>query len=145
MAAYRENCAVRRRRRLGEAAALALALHVVSLGAYALLVRAHRPAAQVIEEIAVDALDEAASRALVDSLAPLPDDTPPPRPPPAAAEVVDQKGDGRVPTEPTRFIAADDSNPEREKRRSTASPWLDQREEAPGRLAHLDGRSSRFL
>jgi TonB family protein len=137
MAAYIYDSAARRRRRLGEAAALALVLHGGALGSYVLALRAAvQPAEPAPEAIAVDALDEAASRALMDALAPLPDDeTEPPRA--AEREVVDQRGDGLAPTAPTRFIADDDANPAREQRRTVPSPSVEQPANPAGRVAAL--------
>jgi protein TonB len=132
------NCrAARRDRRLGEAAAFAVTLHLLVLGGYGQFVRLTVPPAAVeIDDIDVDTLDEAASRALMDTLAPLPGDEPAPlAPPPWVA--VDQKGDGQKPTVPTPYIAEQDANPAVERRRITRTPAIVQPANPPGRLAAL--------
>jgi TonB family protein len=128
--------AARRRSSLGRAAALALGLHGAALGGLGLALRAtERPAAEVLDEIDVDTVDEAAARALMDTLIPLEDSGPPRSPPPPPTQVVEQKGDGVRPTAPTRFIAEDDANPAREHRRSTRSTPVQRPAQAPGRVA----------
>jgi TonB family protein len=104
-------------RRLRGAAAAALAVHGLLIGVFALT----RPAAGpgvVGEEIPIEALDEAEARKLFDQLVPLPQINEPPEP--VRHIVVDQKNDGQTPTEPTRYVAEADSNPERETRRALA-------------------------